>query len=60
MSAGVNASDADLYTLAYSATGLPDGVSLSATTGVISDTLSASSACINNVTSPSPTAPSPT
>lgn len=45
-----NASDADLDALTYSATGLPGGVTINATTGVISGTLSTTSACTHGVT----------
>ncbi len=45
-----NASDADLDTLTYSATGLPDGVSIDSGTGVISGTLSGTSSGVHNVT----------
>ncbi len=45
-----NASDADLDTLTYSATGLPDGVSIDSGTGVISGTLSSTSSGVHNVT----------
>ena len=40
MSLDADATDADLDTLTYSATGLPDGVTINASTGVISGTLS--------------------
>ncbi len=50
VSLDANASDADLDTLTYSATGLPDGVSIDSGTGVISGTLSTTSSGTHNVT----------
>ena len=44
-----HATDADGQLLTYSATGLPDGISISPTTGEISGTLSNSSAGTHNV-----------
>ena len=45
-----DATDPDLDTLTYEATGLPAGVSIDASTGVISGTLGFSSAGTHNVT----------
>ena len=45
-----NASDADGDTLTYSATGLPGGISISASTGVLSGTLNPTSSGVHNVT----------
>ena len=44
-----NASDADGDTLTYSATGLPGGISISASTGVLSGTLNPTSSGVHNV-----------
>ena len=46
----INATDADGDALSYSATGLPDGLSINSNTGVISGTLAAGSAGSYNVT----------
>ena len=45
-----DATDADLDTLVYSATGLPGGITINASTGVISGTLSGTSSGTHNVT----------
>ncbi len=50
VSLDADATDGDLDGLTYGATGLPGGVSISPTTGVISGTLSNSSSGIHNVT----------
>ncbi len=50
VSLDANASDADLDTLTYSATGLPGGVSIDPGTGVISGTLSTSSSGVHAIT----------
>jgi hypothetical protein len=50
VSLDADATDADLDTLIYSASNLPDGISINPSTGVISGTLSSSSAGTYNVT----------
>ncbi len=50
VSLDADATDADLDTLTYSATGLPGGVSINPTTGVITGTLSSSSSGSHSVT----------
>ena len=50
VSADADATDPDLDSLTYSATGLPGGVSINAGTGVISGTLSSTSSGNHNVT----------
>ena len=49
VSLDADATDADLDTLTYSAINLPDGMTIDANTGVISGTLSSSSAGTHNV-----------
>ena len=49
VSLDADATDADLQTLTYSATGLPNGVTINSSTGVISGTLSATSAGVHSV-----------
>ena len=50
VSLDADASDADLDTLTYWATGLPGGITIAPATGVISGTLSSSSSGTHNVT----------
>ena len=49
VSLDADATDADLDTLVYSATGLPGGITINASTGVISGTLSGTSSGTHNV-----------
>ena len=51
-----DATDADLDTLTYSATGLPGGLTINAATGVISGTLSGTAPASTRSRSPCPTA----
>ena len=50
VSLDADATDADLDSLTYSATNLPDGITINPSTGVISGTLSATSAGVYSVT----------